>query len=48
MAKRMEYDKLVLNSRNKAKTTWDIIHKESGRNKSSEIQALKAEDKKNH
>jgi len=33
MAKRMEYDKLILNSRNKAKTTWDIIHKESGRNK---------------
>jgi len=49
MAKRMEYDKLILNSRNKAKTTWDIIHKESGRNKKrSEIQALKVEDKKNH
>ena len=42
MAKRMEYDKLILNSYNKAKTTWDIINKESGRNKKrSEMQALK-------
>jgi len=32
-AKRMEYDKLILNSRDKAKTTWGIINKESGRNK---------------
>jgi len=31
-AKRMEYDKLILNSRDKAKTTWGIINKESGRN----------------
>ena len=47
MAKRMEYDKLILNSCNKAKTTWDIINKESGRNKKrSEIQALKVQDKK--
>ena len=43
----MEYDKLILNSCNKAKTTWDIINKESGRNKKrSEIQALKFQDKK--
>ena len=28
-AKRMEYDKLILNSGDKAKTTWDIINKES-------------------
>jgi len=27
VAKRMEYDKLILNSCNKAKTTWDIINK---------------------
>jgi len=47
MAKRMEYEKLILNSHNKAKTTWDIIHKESGRNKKrSGTQALKVEDKK--
>jgi len=47
MAKKMEYDKLILNSCNKAKTTWDIINKESGRNKKrSEIQALKVQDKK--
>ena len=47
MAKRMEYDKLILNSCNKAKTTWDIINKESGRKKKrSEIQALKVQDKK--
>ena len=48
-AKRMEHDKLILNSHNKVKTTWDIINKESGRNKKrSEIQALKVEGKKNH
>ena len=46
MAKRMEYDKLILNSCNKVKTTWDIINKESGRNKKrSEIQALKVQNK---
>jgi hypothetical protein len=28
-AKRIEYDKLILNSRNKIKTTWNIINKES-------------------
>ena len=32
-AKRMEHDKLILNSHNKVKTTWNIINKESGRNK---------------
>jgi len=32
-AKRMEHDKLILNSHNKFKTTRDIINKESGRNK---------------
>ncbi|MDR0751762.1 MAG: hypothetical protein LBF12_04160, partial [Christensenellaceae bacterium] len=31
-AKRMEYDKCILNSRNKIKTTWGIIQKEVGRN----------------
>jgi hypothetical protein len=29
-ANRMEYDKLILNSHNKIKTTWNIINKESG------------------
>jgi hypothetical protein len=43
----MERDKSILNSHNKAKTTWDTINKESGRNKKrSEIQALKVERKK--
>jgi len=49
MAKRMEYDKLILKSCDKAKTTWDIINKESGRNKKkkrSVIQTLKVQDKK--
>jgi len=32
-AKRIECDKLILNSHNKVKTTWDIINKESGKNK---------------
>ena len=32
-AKRMEHDKLIMNSHNKVKTTWGIINKESGRNK---------------
>jgi hypothetical protein len=31
-AKRIEYDKLILNSNNKVKTTWGIINKESGKN----------------
>ena len=45
--KRMEHDKLILNSHNKVKTTWGIINKEFGRNKKrSEIQALKVEGKK--
>jgi hypothetical protein len=46
-AKRIEHDKLILNSHNKVKITWGIIHKESGRNKKrSEIQVLKVEGKK--
>ena len=46
-AKRMEHDKLILNSHNKVETTWGIINKESGRiKKRSEIQALKVESKK--
>jgi hypothetical protein len=32
-AKRIEHDKLNLNSHNKVKTTWDIINKECGKNK---------------
>ena len=43
----MEHDKLILNSHNKVKTTWDIINKESGRHKNrSEIQSLKVEGKR--
>ena len=45
MAKRMEYDKLILNSCNKAKTTWHIIISQE-ETKKSEIQALKVQDKK--
>jgi len=47
-AKIIKHDKLILNSHNKVKTTWDIINKESGRNKKkkSEIQALNIEGKK--
>jgi len=46
-AKIIEYDKLILNSHNKVKTTWVIINKESGRNKKrSEIQALNVEGRK--
>jgi hypothetical protein len=39
-AKITENDKLVLNSRNKVKTTWGVINKESGKKnkKRSEIQ----------
>jgi hypothetical protein len=45
----IEHDKLIQNSQDKAKTTWGIINKESGRNKKrSEIQALNVEGKKNH
>ena len=44
-AKKMEHDKLFLNSHNKVKTTWHVLNKESGRNKKrSEIQTLKFED----
>jgi hypothetical protein len=32
-AKTIEYDKLILNSHNKVKTTWGIINKLSGKNK---------------
>jgi hypothetical protein len=32
-AKITENDQLILNSHNKVKTTWDIINKESGKNK---------------
>jgi hypothetical protein len=40
-AKRIEHDKLILNSHNKVTTTRVTINKESGRNKKrSEIQAL--------
>jgi hypothetical protein len=42
-AKIIEHDILIQNSQNKAKTTWVIINKESGRNKKSEIQALNVE-----
>jgi hypothetical protein len=46
-AKIIEHDKLIKNSQNKAKTTWGIRNKESGRNKKrSEIQALNVEGKK--
>jgi hypothetical protein len=46
-AKIIEHDKLIQNSHNKAKTTWGIINKESGRNKKrSAIQALNVENKK--
>ena len=45
--KTMEHDKLIQNSHNKAKTTWGIINKESGRKKKRcEIQALNVEGKK--
>ena len=44
----MDHDKSIQNSHNKAKTTWGIINKDSGRNKNrSEIQALNVEGKKN-
>jgi len=44
--KRLEHDKLTLNSHNKVKTTLGITNKESGRNKErSEIQVLKVEGK---
>ena len=43
----IEPEKFVINSHNKVKTTWDIINKESGRNKRrSEIQALNIERRK--
>jgi hypothetical protein len=46
-AKRMEYDKLILNFHNKIKTTWNIINKESGRkNSSNKIHALDVDGKK--
>jgi hemerythrin-like domain-containing protein len=46
-AKRMEYDKLILNSHNKIKTMWNVINKESGRkSNSNNIQALDVDGKK--
>jgi hypothetical protein len=46
-AKVIGHDKLILNSRNKVKTTWGITNNESGRNKKrSEIQALNVEGRK--
>jgi hypothetical protein len=33
----IERDKLMLNSRNKVKTTWGIINKASGKNKKKEV-----------
>jgi hypothetical protein len=43
----MEYDKLILSSHNKIKTTWGIINKETGRNtKRVEIKTLKIDGKK--
>jgi hypothetical protein len=46
-AKRMEYDKCILKSHNKIKTTWDIIKKEAGRNTSmSSINTLVTDGKK--
>ena len=45
MAKKMEYDKLILNSCNKAKTTRDIINNQE-KTKRSEMRALKFQDKK--
>jgi len=32
-AERIDHDKLILNFHNKIKTMWDIVNKESGRNK---------------
>ena len=32
-AKRTEHDKLILNSHNKVKTTWNIVNRECGRNR---------------
>jgi hypothetical protein len=47
MAKRIERDKLIQNSHNKIKTTWGIINKELGRNKTrSQKQAPNVEDRK--
>jgi hypothetical protein len=41
-AKMMEYEKRILNSHNKIKTTWGIINNEIGRNSNRvEIKTLK-------
>jgi hypothetical protein len=46
-AKIIEHGKLILNSHNKVQTTWDIINKESGRNKKkNETQTLNVEGRK--
>jgi len=36
VAKKLYYDKIMLNSKNKIKTTWNIIKSESGRKVSKE------------
>jgi hypothetical protein len=43
--KLLEYDKQILKSRNKIKTTWEIINTESGRNMKICGQSLNAEGK---
>jgi regulator of sigma D len=35
-AKKLHYDKIILNSKNKTKTTWDIIKTETGKNESKQ------------
>ena len=45
-AKRMEYDKCILHSHNKIKTTWGIIKKEVGINTNGiEINSVKTDGK---
>ena len=46
-AKKLNNDTLIRNSHNHIKTTWDIINRESGRNKKrNELLALKFGNKK--
>jgi hypothetical protein len=46
-AKWIEYDRLILNSHKRIKTTWNIINTESGRNNNRNyIQAVNVEGKK--
>jgi hypothetical protein len=43
----MQYDKLILNSHNSIKTTWNIINTESGWNRNrNDTQAVNVEGKK--